>query len=246
MTVPGVDCRGLTRVFTLRGRLLGRRHGTVTALDGVDLTVEHGAIHGVIGPNGSGKSTLLRVLATLVLPTAGGAAVAGIDVVADPVAARRRVGFSTGEERSLYWRLTARQNLEFFAALHGVRSPDARIAEVLDQFELAADADRPVSGFSQGMLRRLGLARAMLHRPEVLLLDEPSRSLDVAGTEHLHALLRRRRDEDGATVVITTHDLAEAADICDTVSVLRHGRIVETSAPADVASLRTAVLGAQP
>src|SRR5947209_2061425 len=154
--------------FIVRGALPGRPRAVVEALGGVSMSVATGAIHGLIGPNGSGKSTLLRILATIVLPTSGQAFVRGIDVVRGPLEARRRLGFSTGEERSLYWRLTGRQNLEFFSVLHHVDHAESRIEEILERLELSQAADRLVSSYSQGMARRLSLARAMLHRPSVL------------------------------------------------------------------------------
>ncbi|MGH9275375.1 MAG: ABC transporter ATP-binding protein [Acidimicrobiales bacterium] len=217
---------GIEKRFVVPGWRPGRPKEVVDALRGVDLQVPAGTVHGVIGPNGSGKSTLLRVLATLVVADAGRAAVAGFDVDAEPAAVRGRIGLSTGEERGVYWRLTARQNLEFAAALHRLDDVDDRVAAALTEAGLAEAADRPVSGFSQGMARRLGLARAMLHLPSVLLLDEPTRSLDPVAREEFLAAILARRARDGVTVLLTTHDLVEAAAVCDEVSILDHGRVV--------------------
>jgi ABC-2 type transport system ATP-binding protein len=222
-----IRLQGIGKVFRLRGLLPGRPTGVITALEGVSLQVARGAIHGLIGPNGSGKSTLLRILATLLLPSTGQAFVAGRDVTAAPVLSRRQLGFSTGEERSFYWRLTGRQNLDFYAALHQVPHPARRVTEILQQFDLTGVADRPVSTYSQGMLRRLGLARALLHRPAILLLDEPARSIDHAARDQLHGILKTLRAEKETAVLIATHDLEEAADLCDAVTVLRAGRVVE-------------------
>ena len=198
-------------------------------------------MHGLIGQNGSGKSTLLRILATLILPDAGAAIGRRFDAVSSPVEVRRRIGFSTGEERSVYWRITARQNLEFAAALHRLDPPEPRIAAALDHAHLTDDADRPVSGFSQGMARRLGLARALLHSPRILLLDEPTRSLDPVAREQFHDVLLGLRDRSGVTVLMATHDLSEASSICDQVSVLSAGRIVEHGAPGDADALEAAL-----
>lgn len=221
-----VVIEGLEKRFVVPGWRPGRPKGVVEALRGVDLQVAPGAVHGVIGPNGSGKSTMLRVLATLVLADAGAAAVGGFDVVADPLAVRRCIGLSTGEERGVYWRLTARQNLEFAASLHRLEDVGDRVAVALDEAGLSDVADRPVSGFSQGMARRLGLARAMLHGPSVLLLDEPTRSLDPVAREDFHAAALARRERDCVTILLTTHDMAEAAEVCDEVSILDRGRVV--------------------
>jgi ABC-2 type transport system ATP-binding protein len=210
----------------------GRPKASVDALRGASLTVAHGTIHGVIGPNGSGKSTLLRVLATLVIADGGEARVNGYDVHREERMVRRMIGFTTGEERSLYWRLTARQNLEFAATLYHLRRPAAVVAHALDVVGLAADADRPVSGFSQGMSRRLGLARAILHGPPVLLLDEPTRSLDPNARAEFQEVLRTLRVEKGVTTLLTTHDLGEASAVCDRVSVLFHGQFADHLASA--------------
>jgi ABC-2 type transport system ATP-binding protein len=232
-----VRVAGLEKRFAVPGWRPGRPKVVVDALRGIDLEVPTGSVHGVIGPNGSGKSTLLRVLATLIVADAGEAAVAGFDVVDDATAVRRCIGLSTGEERGVYWRLTARQNLEFAAALHRLDDVEDRVAVALADAGLAGAADRPVSGFSQGMARRLGLARAMLHGPSVLLLDEPTRSLDPVARDELHATVLERRERDGVSVLLTTHDLAEAADVCDAVSIFDGGRVVGRMAGGDAGEL---------
>jgi ABC-2 type transport system ATP-binding protein len=232
-----ITASGLHKRFVLRGWRPDRPKGFVDALVGVDLSVPVGNVHGVIGPNGSGKSTMLRILATLVLPDAGSATVEGFDVVASAREVRRRIGFSTGEERSVYWRLTARQNLEFAAALHRLADPASAVDMALAGAGLSDVADRPVSGFSQGMARRLGLARALLHSPPVLLLDEPTRSLDPAAREEFHDAVVALRDRSGVTVLLTTHDMAEASSMCDEVSILRAGRILSHGPPGDAVEL---------
>jgi ABC-2 type transport system ATP-binding protein len=224
---PALEAADVRKKFVVRGWIPGRPRASVDALRGATVAVAHGTIHGVIGPNGSGKSTLLRILATLVIADGGQARVDGHDVLVEERAVRRMIGFTTGEERSLYWRLTARQNLEFAAALHRLRRPAQAIGHALGLVGLAADGDRPVSGFSQGMSRRLGLARAILHEPPVLLLDEPTRSLDPTARAEFQEVLRTLRREKGVTTLLTTHDLGEAAAVCDRVSVLLGGRFVE-------------------
>jgi ABC-2 type transport system ATP-binding protein len=229
---PVLVATNLVKSFRVRGWAPGRPKRQVQALRGVDLTIRRGSIHGIIGANGSGKSTFLRIVATLVLPDTGTVTVAGSDVVNDALAVRRLIGLSTGEERSLYWRLSPRQNLEFAAALNGISTPSAAIESVLETVRLADDADRPVSGFSQGMCRRLGLARALLHEPHLLLLDEPTRSLDPTATAHFHEVLREIQRDRGVTTVMSTHDLEEAATCCDEVSALRDGKISGQVSPA--------------
>ena len=222
---PVIEVVGLEKHFEVRGTWPGRPKAVVRALQGVDLAIDANVVHGIMGPNGSGKSTLLRILATLVTPDRGRAAIDGHDVSDDGDAVRHRIGFSTGDERSLYWRLTARQNLDFAAALRHLPSPEESIASALALVNLTEHADRPVSGFSQGMARRLGLARALLHDPPILLLDEPTRSLDPESRNEFHAVLRRFRDEGRVTTLLTTHDRNEADELCDHVSVLRDGVI---------------------
>lgn len=220
-----IEVTSLEKRFKVRGTWPGRPKAVVHALRGLDLTVNANVVHGIMGPNGSGKSTLLRILATLVTPDAGCAAVDGHDVADDGDAVRGRIGFSTGDERSLYWRLTARHNLEFAAALRHLPSPEEAIESALGLVNLTEHADRPVSGFSQGMARRLGLARALLHRPPILLLDEPTKSLDPASRDEFHDVLRRFRDEGVVTTLLTSHDHSEVDAVCDHVSVLRDGVI---------------------
>jgi len=236
-----VAAEGLEKRFPIFGWIPARPRGTVDALRGLDLTVRTGEIHGIIGANGAGKSTLLRILATLILPDGGRARILGHDVEHDELAVRRAIGFTTGEERSNYWRLTARQNLEFAAALQHLSDVESAIEAALELTGLDTAADRPVSGFSQGMARRLGLARAVLHSPDVLLLDEPTRSLDAVARDEFHQVLAQRRDRGGTTTLLTTHDLTEAATLCDTVTVVRAGRAVATLAAADEPALRDAL-----
>ena len=205
---------------------LEKRFGKLAALRGVDLEVPWGAIVAVLGPNGAGKSTLLRILATTVLPDSGHAEVAGHDVVTHSAAARRSLGLVLGDERSWYWRLTGRENLEFYAALHGLRRPAARrrAGELLAAVDLADAADRRFDRYSSGMRARLALARALLHEPPVLCLDEPTATLDPVAAASFRALVRRQA-ETGRAVLFTTHDLHEAAAVASNVVVLAAGRV---------------------
>ncbi len=210
---------------TIRG--VSKQFGPVTALSNIDLSVRPGEVVAILGPNGAGKSTLLRILGTAVLPDSGEATVAGHDVVGEPAAVRRAVGFMLPDERSWYWRLTGRHNLEFFGALNGLRRTSAaeRADELLREVGLEEAADRRFDGYSSGMRVRLSLARALISRPPVLLLDEPTRSIDPIGGKHFRELLRTMARRQETAVLIATHDLHEAAELATRGVVLSHGRM---------------------
>jgi len=194
---------------------VGRAYGDRAALTGVSLTVEAGQTLVVFGPNGAGKSTLLRVLATLLRPTTGTANVFGCEIPREAWKVRGRIGL-LGHEPLLYRELSARQNLRYHARLHQV--PGARVEELLDAVGLARRADDPVSTYSRGMVQRAALARAVLHEPELLLLDEPRANLDPAAAEALEPLLANR------TRVITSHDPTGGLAEADVALGLRDGR----------------------
>ena len=199
------------------------------ALDAVDLSVTRGECFGILGENGAGKSTLFRILATLVRPDAGSARIGGLDVVRDGVRVRRLLAPVTASERSLYWRVSAEENLRLYAALYGLdpRLAAARIREVLELLGLAEAGRKQVGLFSSGMKQRLLLGRALLGRPEVLLLDEPTRSLDPVSARDFRSFLRREvRDAQQTTILLATHDHAEVTELCDRVAVLDRGRLV--------------------
>ncbi|HEX9713098.1 MAG TPA: ABC transporter ATP-binding protein [Actinomycetota bacterium] len=208
-------------------RVVKRFRGT-TALDGVDLSVPRGSISVLTGANGAGKTTLLRVFATLLVPDAGTAAVAGADVVAQPDRVRRAVGVALVNERGLYWRLSGFDNLVFFGRLDGARRADARAQAraLLEQVGLGHVGDKRVAAYSAGQRQRLILARALLGAPPVLLLDEPMRGLDEEGVARVRALLRART-EAGGTVLIAAPTMDGIEGLGDDVIELRQGAIVE-------------------
>ena len=202
---------------------LGRR----AVLAGVSLTVREGEVMAVMGPNGAGKSTLLRILLTTVLPDGGEVEVCGVDAVARPDEVRRRVGFVIGDNRSWYWRLSGRANLEFFAILAGLRPAEARrrAAELLASVDIGDAGHRRVGEYSAGMRLRLSIARAQLMRPPVLLLDEPTQNLDPAGRVWFQRLVRDLATKDRAAVLLVTHDVHEAEGAADRAVVLAAGRV---------------------
>ncbi|MCU7822121.1 ABC transporter ATP-binding protein [Kitasatospora sp. DSM 101779] len=228
----------LGRTFTARR---GRR---VTALEGVTLTVGRGEVLGLLGPNGAGKTTLSRILTTLLLPTSGTARVAGHDVVRRPREVRRRIGLVLGGDRGLYGRLTARQNLSYWAALQGLdaRTAARRTDGLLERLGLAARAGDRVETFSRGMVQRVHLARALLGDPEVLIMDEPTNGMDPHSAAGFRTLVRELRDA-GTTVLLTTHDMHEAQALCSHLALIDHGTILRQGAAdtllAEVSARRT-------
>jgi daunorubicin resistance ABC transporter ATP-binding subunit len=219
------------------------RFGDVVALDGLDLEVEAGTVFGLLGPNGAGKTTLVRVLATLLRPTAGRARVLGHDVVADPLAVRRRIGLA-GQFAAVDEELTGRENLEMVGRLYRLSGAEARAraGDVLDRFGLAEAADRRVSTYSGGMRRRLDLGASLTGRPPVLLLDEPTTGLDPRTRLELWDTVNELR-RDGTTVLLTTQYLEEADRLAQRIAVVDHGRIVAEGSAAQLkASVGTEML----
>jgi ABC-2 type transport system ATP-binding protein len=208
------------------------REGTVEAVRGVDLAVETGEIFAFLGPNGAGKSTMVRMLTTLLSITSGRAEVAGVDVVRDPDSARRRIGVAL-QEAGLDPRQTGRELLNLHGRLFGLSAVRARerAQELLELVELEEAADRSIKGYSGGMGRRLDLAAALVHQPEVLFLDEPTTGLDPASRLTVWDELRRINDE-GTTVFLTTQYLEEADQLCDRLAIIDDGLIVRQGTPA--------------
>ncbi len=203
---------------------LTRSFGPHIALDGVNLSVEAGEFVTLVGPNGAGKTTLLRILATLLRPTSGTVRIAGLDPARDGAEVRRRIGFLS-HRTLLYEDLSAEQNLRFYARLYGLPDAAPRIDELLERVGLAHRRHDLVRTFSRGMQQRLAVARAVLHRPSVLLLDEPYTGLDPQATEALSALLTGLAGE-GCTILLTTHDLERGLAMGNRIVVLSRGRVV--------------------
>jgi ABC-2 type transport system ATP-binding protein len=207
----------------------------VQALSGVSFTARRGELVGLLGPNGAGKTTLLKILCGLVLPDEGQARVLGVPVGSPALA--RVLGLVHGEERSFYWRLTARENMAFFARLHQLPAAlrDRRIADLLERVNLGGDADRRFSDFSSGMRQRLAIARALLADPPVVLMDEPTRSLDpVSAGEQRDWIRGELHGRLGKTILMATHNLHEAQALCDRVVVLAKGEVKADGSPEDL------------
>jgi len=221
----------VTKVFRHRPSLfnwIGReREGETIALNSVSITADAGEVLVLLGPNGSGKTTFLKLIATMLLPDLGQISIQCVDTRRDPERARAGVGFAVAAERSFYPRLTARENLDFFASLENIpRALRARrTSEVLARVGLEDAADTLVMKFSSGMHQRLGISRALLKDPSILLLDEPTRSLDPGAAYGLWKWLRTTVEE-GRTVLLASHNFNEAISVGDRVAVLRHGSLL--------------------
>jgi ABC-2 type transport system ATP-binding protein len=218
-------------------RHVTRRFGEVTAVDALDLEVQRGEVVGLLGHNGAGKTTTVRLLAGLLAADAGHVRVAGMDPTTEGAQVRQRLGVLPSQP-VVDARLTARQNLRFAAELFGLRTDDldARIDVTLADFDLDGRGDERVSGFSTGMRQRLSLARVLLSDPDTLLLDEPTAALDPVAARQVRRRLSALAQEEHRTVVLCTHDLAEAEQLCDRVVVLEHGRVVLEGSPAELAA----------
>jgi ABC-2 type transport system ATP-binding protein len=215
----------------------------VDALRDVSFQVHEGEIFGLIGPNGAGKTTLTKIIATLVQPTSGQAIVKGHDTVNDDENVRRNVGLANAEERSFYWRLTAEQNLLFFARLYGLSNTHARlrIRELFELLELEELGRRRFAELSTGNKQRLSVARALLANPPILLLDEPTRSLDPLAAARTRATIRSlsRRAGQRVSVFLTSHNLAEVEELCDRVAIISKGEIRAIDSPAHLRAMHT-------
>jgi ABC-2 type transport system ATP-binding protein len=214
MTAPAVEMLAVSH-----------RYATDTVLKNIDLVIEPGEIFGFLGHNGAGKTTTVNILTTLIRPTSGVARVCGYDVVTQRNEVARHIGYLPADVR-LYDHLTAMENLEFFARLSGVDKPRHAAAEALEYLECADLAHKRLSTFSTGMRQRIGIAQAILHRPEVLFLDEPTSGLDPGGVRQVRTTILRLNRELGMTVFTNTHLLSEVAKVCSTIGVLNHGELI--------------------
>jgi len=230
-----IEVHALKRVYRARMGVFGRKVKEVLAVDGIDFSVAQGELFGLLGPNGAGKTTTVKMLTTLLTPTAGWASVLGHDLVREADQIRQRIGFVFGGERGLYWRLSAYDNLIYFANLYHV-SPDVqkrRIPYLLDLVGLSGRGDEKIEGYSRGMKQRLHIARALLHEPELLFLDEPTIGLDPVGARELRNTIRVLQEEK-KTILLTTHYMFEADALCQRIAVINQGVIVALDTPTEL------------
>jgi ABC-2 type transport system ATP-binding protein len=229
---PAVELVEVTKIYPSRSRATGPPRPSV---DHIDLRIDPGQVYGLLGPNGAGKSTTVRMIATLLEPTSGHVRVCGLDARTQERKIRAILGVALGGERSIYWKLTARQNLEYFAGLYGHsrRRSQGRIREVLEQMDLAERADDRIETWSTGMRQRLVIARALLNRPQIMLLDEPSSGLDPRAAQTMQDHIRQLKNA-GHTILLTTHDMAEADALCDRLGIIDCGRLVGEGTPVEL------------
>jgi ABC-2 type transport system ATP-binding protein len=240
---PAIRVSGLTKRFAVRrglADLLRLRPQTITTVvDGVTFDVHVGEVFGVLGPNGAGKTTIFRMLSTLVLPDEGTALVCGNDVCLEPRAVKHALAVVSSDERTLNWRLSARENLLVFAALQRVPRHEVsdRVTSVLKIVGLASTGRKMVAAFSSGMRQRLLISRALLSQPRVLLLDEPTRALDPISAQELRDFLRQELiQRQGCAIILATHNADEALGFCDRLVVLNRGRVLATGTAAQLSA----------
>lgn len=204
------------------------RRDEITVLEDINIQVNKGELFGLLGPNGAGKTTLIKILCTLILPSAGTALVNGHDIKRDGKAIRKSIGYVISEDRSFYWRLTGRQNLRFFAELNNFSRSEAdqRIKELVELTGLRDEADKIFKNYSSGMKQRLAIARGLLTNPEILFLDEPTKSLDPIAAHDVKMFIRNRMvGEEKKKVVLATNNMQEAEELCDRVAIIHHRRV---------------------
>ncbi|MGT2965007.1 ABC transporter ATP-binding protein [Streptococcus acidominimus] len=237
---PVVKVEHLYREYVVKQGLFQKEKSRVQAIKDVSFEVYKGEVFGLLGPNGAGKSTTIKILSTMLLPTSGKVTISGYDVSKEEQRIREKINFIFGGERSLYFRLTAADNLYYFADLYQI--PRQRqlklVPDLLELVGLGDVANRRVETFSKGMKQRLQVARALLNDPEIIFLDEPSIGLDPVGALELRELVKKLTQQ-GKTILLTTHYMAEAEELCDRIAIIDHGEMLTCGTLEEIASLMT-------
>ncbi|HKM77698.1 MAG TPA: ATP-binding cassette domain-containing protein [Candidatus Bathyarchaeia archaeon] len=231
-----VDVRALSKSFsTKEGPILRKKRKSLVAVDEISFSVPRGKIFGLLGPNGAGKTTIIKMLCTLITPTTGDAFINGYSIVKEPQKVRESLGVMLTGERTLYWKLTGRENLEYFAALYHLQHSDIRkrIDYLLQLLGLSDRENTVVENYSTGMRIRLSFAKALLNEAPVLLFDEPTASLDPQSSRLIRDIIRDLK-KDGYAVILTTHNMDEADALSDRVAIIDHGRIVRYGSPSEL------------
>jgi ABC-2 type transport system ATP-binding protein len=233
-----IEVSDLVRIYKTSSGLLRKKKKETVAVDHISFSVDRGELFGLLGPNGAGKTTTIKMLTTLLLPTAGTAKVLGYDVDRQAFEVRRRIGLILGGERGLYYRITGRQNLRYFADLYGVpgHEREKKIREVLDIVGLTDRADERVEDYSRGMKQKLHIAKGIIHDPELIFMDEPTIGLDPQASRDTRKMIKELISQ-GKTIMLTTHYMYEADELCDRVGVITKGKIVALDTPEGLKSL---------
>jgi ABC-2 type transport system ATP-binding protein len=238
-----IVARGVIKAFKKKSKrkyLIGpkiKKDETIFAVNGVDLSVKNGELFGLLGPNGAGKTTLVKCLSTLLLPNQGTAYICGNNIIEDPIAARECLGITTGGERTLYWKLSGKDNLRYFAALYGLspEEADERINYLLTIMGLIDRQDERIEKYSTGMRQKISICRSLLHDPPVLLLDEPTLGLDPSFSRFIRSFIKDDLNKKrGKTILLTTHYMDEADQLCDRIAIMNQGKIVAVDTPENL------------
>ena len=241
--MTAIKTTNLTKLFPrtsgYRDLLPFNKRQWTKAVKGVNLDIEEGEFFGLLGPNGAGKTTLIKMLCCLVLPNSGTAQVYGHDILKEEQTVKNLVGLVSAEERSFFWRITGRENLQFYASLYSIPHKQAkvRIDELLDLVGLSDEANVRFQNYSTGMKQKLAIARGLLSEPRVLFVDEPTRSLDPVSAQAVRSFLREKVADEGKTVVLATHNLGEAEQLCDRLAIMDHGHVVALGSVKELRSL---------
>lgn len=235
----------LTRIFEKKKKGTGfwgrirKEKEEIVAADHLNISIKKGELFGLVGPNGAGKTTTIKMLCTLLLPTSGTASVGGHDILKEPEDVRKKINVVLGGERAFYWRLTGRENLWAFSQFYNLprRKANSRIGEVLKLVELSDRADDRVEQYSKGMKQRLHIARALLNDPEILFLDEPTLGLDPDGARKVRSYIKDLIEEKHVTVLLTTHYMYEAEEMCSRVAIINKGKIIALDTPHELKKL---------
>jgi len=236
-----IETKDLTKTFYRRNGLIDRmKHRErieVKAVDGVDLEIREKELFGLLGPNGAGKTSFIKLLSTLLLPDRGTASVNGWDIEKNSFEVRMSIGLTLSSERQLYWKLTARENLEYFASLYLVRPDEIkqRVDDILEMLDITAQGDMLIENFSSGNRQKVALSRALLNDPPILFLDEPTIGLDPSFSKNFRKLIKKRINEkEKKTILLTTHYMEEADLLCDRIAFINEGRIVALDTPENL------------
>jgi ABC-2 type transport system ATP-binding protein len=227
------------RTAGYRDLLPFRKKKYITALENVSLEIKEGELFGLLGPNGAGKTTLIKHLCCLILPTSGTARIFGHDTGKEEQAIKQMVGLVSAEERSFYWRLTGRENLQFFASMYHLSRQQTknRINDLFELIGMSDKADIRFQNYSTGMRQKLAIARGLLSEPRILFVDEPTRSLDPVSAQAVRHFIKEKVDRDGMTVILATHNLYEAEQLCDRLAIMDHGRVIASGSVDELRAL---------